>query len=791
MEKKGASAIASSDVALDVLAILRRRMQWIVLSGIVATAAAVSYFTLMPPRYESRAEILLMRNDMGASMMPGAAGTPSVDLSSELVANHMKVIQSKRVIENALDRHGFSELPSIVSQLDPFESPADYVRKNLYVTSGGGGAAREAHVLNIALRHTVPEECKTLMEALLSEYESFIKETFQDINSEALKLMNDARTELETEIADLDRQYSEFRMNSPLLSSETGGRDVYTARYEELAAESSRLAMHIDEAAGRLKLVKESLARLEAEGDVSGLSKLSLIDEKNATRLGILVTVERGKAESATFQASQPERVAGANAEYSTLLNLKARLKQLEREYGANNPETVLVKEQIAEMEKFIRDRAKDLVVTESIDLTPDDVMKAYINMLTSDLEALQRQAVDISEQMIVAGEEAKSIVALEIENEGLIRARVRREDLYNTVIDRLRNINMQQEGNAPVINEIIEQPEVGEKVEPNLPIAIAIFLLTGLAMAGTTIFVAEVRDRSVHGPEQLEEIFDCSILGHVANFENDAEMRRTIRKSRSQGSPYDGSLWVHHAPGSKASEGFRALRTQTMFAVAGKNKTIAVTSASQGAGKSTLISNLAISVAGSGRSVLLIDCDLRRPRIDALFGIDNTNGVSNLLTSFENDPEDYIAESGIDGLSILPSGTPTENPAELLARQEFGSMLESLRGKFDYIFVDCPPILPVADPAIIAPLCDGVLFIATIDGESKPKSERAQKILSGVDAKVIGVVVNRADDARAHYGYARYGYESSEGSDYYRADYYAQTGGSSQSKPKPPVSAK
>jgi polysaccharide biosynthesis transport protein len=707
-----------------------------------------------------------------------------VDVSTELIANHMKVIQSKRVIESALEKSGLAELPSIVSQLDPFETPADYVRSNLYVTSGGGGAAREAHVLNIAFRHTVPEECKTITEALLSEYENFIKETFQDINSEALKLMGDARTELEAEIADLDRQYSEFRMNAPLLGSETGGRDVYTARYEELAAESSRLAMHIDEAAGRLKLVKESLARLQAEGDVGGLSKLSLIDEKNATRLGILVTVERGKAESATFQASQPERVAGANAEYSTLLNLKARLKQLEKEYGANNPETVLVKEQIAEMEKFIRERAKDLVVTESIDLTPDDVMNAYVRMLTNDLEALQRQAEDIKEQLIVAEEEAKSLVALEIENEGLIRARVRREDLYNTVIDRLRNINMQQEGNAPVINEIIEQPEIGEKVEPNLPIALAIFLLTGLTLAGSSIFVAELRDRSVHAPEQLEEIFDCKILGHVANFENDAEMRRSIRKSRSQGSPYDSSLWVHHAPGSKASEGFRALRTQTMFAVAGKNKTIAVTSASQGAGKSTLIANLAISVAGSGRTVLLIDCDLRRPRISGLFGITSPSGVSDLLTSFESDPDEFIVDSGIPGLSVMPSGTPNENPAELLARAEFSHMLESLRGKFDYIFVDCPPILPVADPAIIAPLCDGVLFIATIDRESKPKSERSEKILSGVDAEVIGIVVNRADDARAQYGYARYGYESSEDSDYYRSDYYV--------KPNPPtVSAK
>lgn len=775
METKANKGVAaqSSDVALDVLAILRRRVQWIVLSGVVAAAAAVAYFTLLPPRFESRAEVLLMRNDSGsmAAGVPGA--TTNVDVSGELIANHMKIIQSKRVIENALMKQNLMELPSIMEQIGVDETATDYIRKNLYVTSGGGGAAREAHVLNVALRHTLPDESKTLLEALLTEYESFVKETFQDINSEALKLMGDARVELEAEIADLDRQYSEFRMNAPLLSSETGGRDVYTARYEELAAESSRLALQIDEATGRLNLVKESMAKLATEGDVGGLSKLSLIDEKNATRLGILVTVERGKAESATFQAAQPERVAGANAEYSTLLNLKTRLKQLEKEYGAANPETVLVKEQIAEMEKFIRDRAKELVVTEQIDLTPDDVMNAYVRMLTNDLEALTRQAKDVSEQLIVAEEEAKSLVALEIENEGLIRARVRREDLYNTVIDRLRNINMQQD-NAPIINEIIEQPEIGEKVEPNLPIALAVFLLTGLTLSGTSILIAELRDRSVHAPEQLEEIFSCPILGHVANFEHDADLKKTIRKIAAAGSQYDGSLWVHHVPGSKASEGFRALRTQTMFAVAGKNKLVAVTSASQGAGKSTLVSNLATSIAGSGRSVLLIDCDMRRPRVHQIFGIENLQGVSDLIESADHDPEDFIVESGIDGLSLLPSGAPHENPAELLARKSFANLLESLRNKFDYVLLDCPPILPVADPAIVAPLCDGVLFVATIDSESKPKSARCQQILAGVNANVIGVIVNRADDARAHYGYARYGYESSESSDYYGAVYAA-----------------
>jgi polysaccharide biosynthesis transport protein len=765
MQNKSSQAL-TGEAGLNILPVLRRRRGLLAASALLGVLAASAYYFLMPSQYESRAEILLMQNDSGA-MASGVSGGSSTSVSEELLATHMKIIQSKRVISRALESAGLTELDSLHAQLGESGSVVDYVRDHLFVTSGGGGSARDAHVLNLGFRHASREDSQKVAQALLDEYQLFIKTKFQDINLQAVQLINDARSELESEIAELDKEYAEFRLTSPLLTSGTSGQDIYTARYEELAAEASQLALQIDETQGRIHLVKDSLARVDDSVPTRGLEKLALIDEKNATRLGILVSVDRGKAETASFQAAQPERVAGANVEYSALLQVKTRLKQLLSEFGPQHPEAVVLQNQVKEMESFIAERAESLgFVEEEVQLTPDDIINAYLHMLENDHRALKQREQDIVRQMSVAEEEAKKLIALEIENEEIIRERSRREELYGSVIDRVRNLNMQSDASA-IIHEILEEPQLGEKVEPNLPIALAVCLLTGLVLGGGGTLLAEFLDRSVHSPEELEKIFGKSILGHVPNFDNDATCKKALKQIRRSKSKIDPFLLTFHAPQSRISEGFRAVRTQTIFAVGGKNKVISITSANQSAGKSTLVSNLAVSLASSGLETLLIDCDMRRPRIDSIFGIEATLGLTDVIQR-NADLADVVRAGPIDQLSIITTGQLPDNPAELLASEKFANWLASLREKFDYVILDCPPTLPVADPAIIAPLTDGVLFVATIDQESKPQSERASRILSSVNANILGVIVNRADEASDRYGYNSYGYENLNSSDYH-----------------------
>jgi polysaccharide biosynthesis transport protein len=755
----------SKDANLQLVPIIRRRLSLLFLGGLLGAVAGAGYFLLSIPKYESKAEIIVMQNDSNTKASLDHSATQT-NVSEELLATHLKIVQSKKVINDALEKHGLMELPSLLAELGETEGVSDYVRENLYVTTGGKGSARDAHVLNIAFRHTSQEDAQTVTIALIDEYQNYVKSKFQDINSKAVDLINKARIELEEEINELDEEYAEFRMNSPLLSGKNAGGDIYTVRYEELANQASSITMQIDEAKGRLDLVKSTLEQSKQSGTSHGLEKLALIDDRNASRLGILVTVERGKAESVAFQASQPERMAGAQAEYSSLLEKRAKLKRLSSEVGSRHPERRNLEEQIREMEEFLKTRSDLLVVDDDIQLNPDDIMDAYLKMLDNDLTALRNQLADVEKQMAIAEEEAKKLIALEIENEDLSRTRLRKEDLYSAAVDRLRSLNMQSDSSALIL-DVLEQPDLGKMVQPNLPVAAAICLLTALVFGGGSAAFAEYRDRSIHSPEELERIYSSSIIGHVPNFDKDSHAKKSILKAKQENAVFDPYLLAHHAPGSRASEGFRAMRTQAVFALGGTHKILCVTSGIEGAGKSTMASNLAVSLASSGHKVLLVDCDMRRPRIAKIFGLDNSRGLTTVLGG-ELDPTEAAIGGLVPNLWVMPSGKLPQNPAELLASDEFKNLIESLREKFDYIMLDCPPVLPVADPSIVAPLTDGVLVVSTIGHESKPQSERTSRILASVGSRVVGLIVNRVDEASSRYGYNAYGYESVKDNPYY-----------------------
>lgn len=754
MEIKNSDTQTNAEVfpSIDLLGIITRHTGWLFLSCILGLIVGSTYYLLTPFKYESSAEILLMQNDSGA-MATGVAGKERT-VSEELLATHMKLIQSNRIIGAALERDGLIKLPSIESQVTPRQTAVQYVNEQLYVTSGGTGRAKNAHVLNIAFRHTSAEDAQKILSSIVSEYQSYIKARFQDVNIEAATLITKARRELDQEISDLEASYRQFRMSAPILAKGANGSDIYTMRYEELASERSHLTTKVDEQVGRLKLVKESLAEYKA-ANAPNIQKLSLIDEKNAERLGILVAVERGKADSQAFQSTQPERIASRSAEYSQLLSLKNQLKQLSMDFAPEHPSVRAVRQQIEETEEFLKSRSKNLLVSEDSLLTPDDVLNGYVSMLEHDLTALQQRIIDIEKQMDAAEEAAKKLVEFTLEDESLIRERTRREDLYNGVIERLRNINMQQDSSS-LIQEIIEEPELGEKVEPRGTIAAVLSILSAAVIGlGGAIFM-EFKDRSVRDPREFEELLSSKIIGQVPSFENDAELTKVLGKLQGEAAKIRPSLVCFHSPNSRASEGIRSLRTQVLFSLGGDRKVLSVSSANSGAGKSTIASNLSVSLAQSGKKVLLVDCDMRLPQVHEIFGEDNKFGLADAV---ENSDKllSLVRGTPISNLSIMTSGVSKRNPAELLGSAEFKAIIESLREQYSYVILDCPPVLPVSDPAIIAPLSDGMLFVAIVNKQSRPETSNAKKILEGVGAKFIGIVMNRSERA-AKYGYRSYG---------------------------------
>ena len=463
----------------------------------------------------------------------------------------------------------------------------------------------------------------------------------------------------------------------------------------------------------------------------------------------------------------QPERMAGETAEYNSLLTMKSRLSQLRPILVPSIQRPKLSRRKSTRCRAFLDTRADALVVNDGqTELTPDDVMTAYVSMLEHDLQALERQSRDTESQMKLAEVQAKELVVFILKDEKKLRERARLEDLYNSVIERLREINMQQDS-AAIIQEVIQTPDTGVKVEPRGSLAAALSILGALLVGGLSISLAEFRDSRIHSAKELENILDARVVGHVCNFDRNSDVRklgRSLRKSKSTASQY---LVVQHLPTSRVSESFRAIRTQVLFALGSEHQTVGVTDANSGAGKSTMAANFAVSLAAAGHDTILIDCDMRLPQVHAIFGIANERGLAEAIRGQEP-LEKLFVPSETGNLTLMPAGQIPANPAELLGSPQFKALLAELKNKFSYVVLDCPPVLPVSDPTIIAPLVDGLLFVSVIDKESKPQIERAERTLRGVGGNILGCVVNRADDAGTAYGYKAYGYESSDASDNY-----------------------
>ncbi len=195
--------------------------------------------------------------------------------------------------------------------------------------------------------------------------------------------------------------------------------------------------------------------------------------------------------------------------------------------------------------------------------------------------------------------------------------------------------------------------------------------------------------------------------------------------------------------PRSPISEAFRALRTNLEFSSLDHPlRTMVVTSAAPEEGKSTILANLAVVMAEGGKQVILVDCDLRRPALHTIFGISNSEGLTAMLRDDAalNDPP--LKETGVEGLSLLPSGPLPADPAVLLGSRRMREAIAALRERADMVLFDAPPVVAVTDAAVLAAQTDGALLILRAGGTRREYAQRAKELLERVNVRIIGAVL-------------------------------------------------
>jgi capsular exopolysaccharide synthesis family protein len=295
----------------------------------------------------------------------------------------------------------------------------------------------------------------------------------------------------------------------------------------------------------------------------------------------------------------------------------------------------------------------------------------------------------------------------------------------------------------APIKATIVDPASVpGSPVSPKPVLNLAIGFVLGLLVGLLAAVVRELVDTSIKSPEDLSRTLTTPLLGTIA-FDKDAPQ-----------TPLVSDLGTHHP----RAEAIRVLRTNLQFVdIDGSSSVFVISSSVPGEGKSTTATNLAISMAEAGRRVVLVEGDLRRPKISDYLGIEGAVGLTTVLVGRVG-LDQALQPASSPGLDVLTSGSLPPNPSEILQTQVMSDLVADLRGRYDVVLIDAPPLLPVTDAALLASISDGVLLVIRHGRTSREQVRSAAERLESVGARLVGVVLNMTPPRGGSYGYG-YGY--------------------------------
>jgi capsular exopolysaccharide synthesis family protein len=359
-----------------------------------------------------------------------------------------------------------------------------------------------------------------------------------------------------------------------------------------------------------------------------------------------------------------------------------------------------------------------------------------------------------LAQTITVAAPLNTSIIEITVTNDDPVLG----ADIANATAESLTDVvgrietSAADEATSAVKLTLVQQATVpGAPVSPNVPLSIALGMLIGLAIGVALAVLRQVLDTRIRNERDVELVTDAAIIGGIV-FDPKAASRPLI---------------VQDDPRSPRAESFRTLRTNLQFLEVGQGgRSFIVTSSIQSEGKSTTTANLAIALADSGVRVLLVDADLRRPKVASYMGLEGSVGLTDVLIG-RVPLEDVVQEWGRSRLSVLPAGTVPPNPSELLGSAAMGRLIADLRSKYDVVLFDTPPLLPVTDAAILSRFVGGAILVVAAGRANRHHVGGAISALENVGSKVSGIVLTmlptKGPDA---YGYGRYGYGYEYGSD-------------------------
>jgi len=684
--------------------VLRKRWRVPALTLVVGAAIAFVYTVRQPKIYEASCSLVL--EDQGPQILQGVQDVVGLGAPSwEFMETQLRIIRSQQIAQKVLDRVGPSAPstpPDGRTQAPSRQWQAQSLLGQVKVSS-----IRQSRVANVTVRDRDPERAARIANGFADAYVERNLDFKLEGARSASSWLGEQSVDLRKKLEDSELALYEFKKSHSLLDLGLDDRQGMNR-------------LNVQTLNGRLTEVKAR--RIEAES----IRKLILASKNDIAEKESLPEIRDNPV------------VAKLRENYLDLLKIKA---DLESRYGDKHPKIENIAQQL---QATRREYNREL----------DQVLKAF----DKKYQAIVDTEAALSKWMHQEKNQALDLAKLEVKYRPMARDAENNAKVFGLVTQRQKEVDLtglQRANNVRVLDRAAAPPApVSPSLSRNLAVGIALGLVLGFMLA----FLIETLDNTVRTPEAAEELVGAPLLG-VLPMLTDAKQRTT------EGTPLR-DLTVFREPTSLAAEACRSIRTNLMFLSAQKEvQLVVVTSPGPRDGKTTAAISLAITMAQAGARVLLIDTDLRKPRIHKSFGLKGDKGISTAIMG-ESKVKDLVNRSEVPNLDILPCGPIPPNPAELLHTDRFRQILAEVRGSYDKVILDSPPTAPVTDPAVIGSATDGVLLVLRAGHTTREAALHARRHLTDAGARILGMVVNQTDRKGGRYGYG-YSYYSHYGRDY------------------------
>lgn len=701
------------DTAVDLrrFANIVLKRKWLVLATMACSVTLAAIYTMLQtPLYRSTAAVIIdpkapqvFGNEVQEVVQLGAGNYWS---NRAYYNTQLQILTSRSLVRKTVVRLQLHNDPRVLpksnaarSEAERIDAATDVIRHTI-----SADLSPDSRIVSIHVKHKDPVLCADLANEHLQSY--------RDNNTSTQRTETDSAAKFLAKEVDLAEK--ELRLAEEGLYSFKQKNDILTLSLEDTTSILASDIERYNAALNDSKIKRIELESLQRQAKAALKTKevlespiFGLVDSTTAATLKEQYIVERQK-----------------------FVGLRESL-------GAKHPDLLAQQKKVTMLHGAIEREAK-LALSE----------------ITKRLQAVRSSEYGFNKELTRLRNQALALGPKVVAYNRLQRKQVAIQEDYRIVLARLRasTLSLKNETNNVRVHDLAQIPTA--PVSPRMPLNLAIAVMMSVFLGLGLVFVFEHLDRTIKSGEDSEAAAQAPLLGIIPILHDVPTTPQGMRER---------DLYVFNQQSSRAAECCRSIRTNLLFSGADKAlEVITVSSPNPQEGKTTSTIYLGTTMAQTGQRVLIVDSDMRRPRLHKSMGVSREQGLSTLILG-ESNYEDCIKTTDIPNLYVLPCGPTPPNPAELLLTDRFKVILEELRGRFDRILLDSPPLQAVADAVLLAKLSDGAIMVAKAGSTRREDLGRCSKMWRDVDAHHIGVILNDIDLSDRKYGYSYYTYGYAE----------------------------